>query len=274
MPKLLKIGIAGCGAIGSSLANTIARDFRGQACVTGLYDIKNIKSRRLAEVIFKKPQLATTTLRDLVDKSELVIEATSADSSWKIARYVLMKKRDIMIMSIGGVINRFKKLSRLAKRYNAKVYLPSGAISGIDSLKAARLGRVKRVILTTRKNPASFKGVDYIRRRRIDLDRIKRDTLLFSGDAAKAIRFFPQNINVAALLSIAGLGAASTSVRIIASPGLKRNIHEVKIESQAANILTRTENIQHPDNPKTSYLAALSAVATLRQILEPVKIGT
>jgi len=177
-------------------------------------------------------------------------------------------------MSVGGIVSHFRKLSSLAKKYNAKVYIPSGAISGIDALKAAKIGKIKKVILTTTKNPLSFKGVGYVEEKRIDLKRIKKDTVLFSGTAKDAVKYFPQNINVAAILSIAGLGEDKTEVKIIASPEINKNIHEIEIESEAARIFTRTENILHPDNPKTSYLAVLSAVATLKQILEPVRIGT
>jgi aspartate dehydrogenase len=106
------------------------------------------------------------------------------------------------------------------------------------------------------------------------LSGLKKDQVLFTGSAACAVKYFPQNINVAAVLGLAGIGAAKTRVRIIACPRVKKNIHEVLIESKAANIFTRTENVLHPQNPKTSYLAVLSAVATLKQILQPVKIGT
>ncbi len=269
----MKIGIVGCGAIGSSLAKTILKDFSKAACLAALYDIDTTKSRKLAKSISKN-SLVTLSLKQLVNKSQLVIEATSAKSSWEIARYTLMKKRDIMIMSIGGVAEHFRRLSQLAKKNNAKAYLPSGAIAGIDALKALNLTKIKQVTLTTRKNPVSFKGVDYIEKKGIKLGKIKKDTLLFSGSAKEAIHFFPQNINVAGLLSIAGSGMKDTLVKIIATPGLRKNIHEVKIQSEAANILTRSENIAHPKNPKTSFLAVLSAAATLKQILEPVKIGT
>lgn len=269
----LKIGIVGCGAIGSSLARKILRDFSKEACLSGLYDTNTDKLRQLAGSIFKN-QLVASSLSQLVAKSQLVIEATSAVSSWGIARYTLTKKRDILIMSIGGIVRHFRKLTQLAKKNNAKVYLPSGAISGIDALKALKLSKIKQVTLTTRKNPVSFRGVRYIEQKGIKPDKIKKDTLLFSGSAQKAVDFFPQNINVAGLLSIAGLGAKDTRVRIIASPGLKKNIHEIRIESEAANIFTRSENISHPENPKTSYLAVLSAAATLKQILGAVKIGT
>jgi len=270
----LKIGIVGCGAIGNSLAKTIVRNFKEEAKLVALYDIDNKKSHDLSRIVSKGHDLVVPDLKQLINKSELVIEATSAKSSWEIAQNVLSRGCSIMIMSVGGIASKFRKLSGLAKKYNAKVYIPSGAISGIDALKAAKIGEIKKVIITTRKNPISFKDVEYIKRKGIRLDKIKKDTLLFFGSAKEAINFFPQNINVAGLLSIAGIGQNKTKVKIIASPKTKKNIHEVYIESKAARILTRTENILHPDNPKTSYLAVLSAIATLKQILEPVKIGT
>ena len=270
----MKIGIVGCGAIGSSLAKTIVKNFSAQARLVALYDIDTKKTKSLSRLVLGKKNLAVLSLAQLINRSHLVIEAASAKSSWEIAQDVLTKRRDILIMSVGGIVSHFKKLSDLAKRYNSKVYIPSGAISGVDALKAARIGKIKKVILTTRKNPLSFKGVGYVEEKSIDLKRIKKDRILFSGAAKDAVKYFPQNINVAAILSIAGLGEDRTEVKIIASPKIDKNIHEIEIESEAARIFTRTENILHPDNPKTSYLAVLSAVATLKQILEPIRIGT
>jgi aspartate dehydrogenase len=274
MSKKLRIGIVGCGAIGSSLAKTIVKDFKQTARLSALFDTDPKKSRQLSRAVSQKINLSVPGLKQLINKSELVIEASSAKDSWHITRNVLFQGRDIMIMSVGGIASHFKKLYNLAKKNSAKVYIPSGAVSGIDALKAAKLGRIRRVVLTTRKNPQSFSEVEYIKRKGIRLDKIKKDTVLFFGSAKDAVKFFPQNINVAATLSIAGLGEDLTRVKIVASVNTKKNIHEVEVDSKAAKILTRTENVLHPDNPKTSYLAVLSAVATLKGILEPVKIGT
>lgn len=274
MAKLLKIGIIGCGAIGSSLAEVIAKDLSKQAKLAALYDIDIKKAQRLSKAISKKKNLAVVNRGQLINRSNLVIESASSACSWDISKATLSKNCDIMIMSAGGIAGHFKQLSVLAKRNNSRVYIPSGAICGIDALKAARLAKIKKVILTTRKSPRSFKGVKFIKDRGINLEKIKKDKLLFSGSAAAAVKYFPQNINVAAVLSIAGIGPHKTMVRIIASPGTKRNIHEIQIQSNAGTISTRTENVLHPDNPKTSYLAVLSAIATLRQILVPVRVGT
>ena len=162
----------------------------------------------------------------------------------------------------------------MAGKNRCRVFIPSGAIAGIDGLKASRGVTVRKVTLTTRKHPRSFAGVRYIQDKKIDLGSITKDTVLFSGSAGEATVLFPQNVNVAGVLSLAGIGADKTEVRIIASPDTRNNIHEIEIESSAGKIFTRTENVLHPENPKTSYLAVLSAAAALRQIVEPVRIGT
>lgn len=274
MSKKLRIGIVGCGAIGCSLAKAVKKDFCAEAELAALYDLDGSKSERLSRLISKNRNLAVASLVKLINKSDLVIEAASAKCSRQVATDALSKGRDCMVMSVGGIVDSYRQLSSLAKKHNARVYIPSGAISGIDALKAAKIAKIKSVTISTRKNPISFKGVRYVEEKGINLEKIKNDKILFSGPAEKAVKYFPQNINVAAILSLAGIGPKKTMVQIIASPSTTKNIHEIKIDSVAAGILTCTENVLHPDNPKTSYLAILSAIATLKQILEPVKIGT
>lgn len=270
----LRIGIVGCGAIGSSLAKAVAKEMPAQAKLAAFYDIDAGKSKKLSEVASKGKNLAVNSLKQLIGVSDLIIESASSSSSWEIAKEALMRGRDVLIMSVGGIVGHFKDLSALAIKYNARAYIPSGAIAGIDALKAAKAGGIKKVVLITRKNPISFKGVKFVEDKKINLYKIKKDTVLFSGTAFEAVKLFPQNINVAGILSIAGLGPYKTKVKIIASPSLKNNIHEIRVESSAGVVVTRSENVLHPDNPKTSYLAVLSAIAVLKQILAPVRIGT
>lgn len=275
MPKKnkLKIGIVGCGAIGSSLAKEIVTNFGDSASLAALFDIRPEKAQLLSRQLTKSGKLCVGSLDMLIKRADLVIEASSAKAAWEIARRSLLSGRKVMIMSVGGMVDHSDELLILAVKNNSQVYFPSGAIAGIDALKAANIAGIKKVVLTTRKNPNAFKGVEYVEKN-FKLAGLKKDKLLFSGKAAQAVKFFPQNINVAAVLGLAAIGMRKTQVRIIASPYVNKNIHEVLIESQAAKIFTRTENILHPQNPKTSYLAVLSAIATLKQILKPVKIGT
>jgi len=213
-------------------------------------------------------------LGELISASELVIEAASAQSSYDIALRVLSSGKDIVIMSVGGVVNKFDVLRRTAQKHSARLYIPSGAICGIDALKAAIFGRIRSVTLTTRKPPQAFRSVPYITSKKIKLGSIRKDTVIFSGTAREAMKHFPQNINVAGILGLAGIGPTRTRVCIVASPTSLRNSHEIVIESDAGIITTKTQNEIHPDNPKTSYLAVLSAAALIKQVVEPVRIGT
>ena len=269
--KKLKIGIVGCGAIGSSLAKAIVSDFSQKAELVSLYDIDIEKAYNLSVKFNKK--LAALNLEDLINKVDLVIEATKADTAFDIVKKVLSLSKDIIIMSVGGIIQHYQELKVITEEKRAHIFIPSGAICGIDGLKAASCGAINKVILTTKKPPKAFLGAPYLLKKKIRLDNIDKDTVLFEGNASQATRAFPQNINVAATLSMAGIGPEATIVRIVASPTINRNIHEIEIESDAGKIITRTENVVHPDNPKTSYLAVLSAIATLKQILGPIKIG-
>ncbi len=273
--RKLKIGIVGCGAIGSSLAKEIVVNMRNAACLAALYDIRLEKSKLLSKQLTKNTKFCVANLESLIRKSDLVIESSCGKAAWEIVRKSLSSGRKVMVMSVGGMVGHLDQLFVLAKKFNAQIYFPSGAISGIDALKAANIAGVQRVVLTTRKHPDAFKGVEYVAKKFPGVfTGLKKDKILFSGTAGQAVKYFPQNVNVAAVLGLAGIGMDKTKVRIIASPKVHKNIHEILIESCAAKIFTRTENVLHPQNPKTSYLAVLSAIATLKQILQPVKIGT
>jgi aspartate dehydrogenase len=271
--KILKIGIVGCGAIGSSLARSIVSEFSKNADLVSIYDTDMAKTYNLSSSLGTK-KIVALTLEDLIGDADLVIEATSLDASFGIAQKTISASKDIIILSVGGILERLQELKTLAEEKGARMFIPSGAICGIDGVKAASCVKINRVLLTTKKPPKAFLGSPYVLKRRIRLDNISEDTVIFEGNANMAIRAFPQNINVAATLSIAGIGPEKTIVRIIASPHITKNIHEIEIDSEAGNIFVRTENIPHPDNPKTSYLAALSALQTLRQIMSSVKTGT
>ncbi|MBA7660637.1 L-aspartate dehydrogenase [subsurface metagenome] len=176
-------------------------------------------------------------------------------------------------MSVGGLLGN-EDLLDLAKKKDCKIYLPSGALAGLDGVKSASVGRIDSITLTTRKPPEGLKGAPYIIRNKIDLDAIIKETVIFEGSANEAVEGFPKNINVSAALSLAGIGAEKTRVRIIADPNLKRNIHEVEVKGEFGRLVSRTENLPSPKNPKTSYLACLSAIATLKGIVSSIKIGT
>lgn len=269
---MIRIGIVGCGTIGAKLAKYIDADLRNKARLTAIFDIDEQKTRDLAGALRVAPEISGVDA--LIDSADLVIEAASAKISLEIAMKTIVAGKDVMVMSTGGLLKDHKTLFELAKEKNANVYLPSGAVCGLDGLKAAKFSKISRVTLTTRKPHEGFRGAPYIVKNNIALEEMRSDTVLFEGNATDAMEGFPANINVAATLSLCGVGSDKTIVRIIASPSATRNTHEIEAEGEFGRFLARTENVPSPDNPKTSYLAILSAIATLNGILERVKIGT
>lgn len=269
---VLKIGLVGCGAIGTEIARAIdSGDIAAE--LVAVFDRNEDRAGELLRDLKTQPKLSC--LEDLVERSDIVVEAASQRAVAEVAKAALERGRDLMIMSVGALLDRrlYRMVEDLAKEHGCRVYLPSGAISGLDGLKSAGAGRIDLVTLTTTKNPKGFLGAPYIEDMKIDLDAISEPKVLFEGPAEEAVLAFPANVNVAATLSLTAQGA-TVMVKIVADPDIEVNIHQITAEGNFGRITTRVENVPSPRNPKTSYLAALSAIATLRSISEPIKIGT
>ncbi len=264
------IGIIGCGNIGAALAIYAEKELKVSISGIVLYDIDPEKVKDVSEKV-GNAQVAASA-EEVIDKADVVVEAASPKAVPGVLGTAIEKGKDIILMSIGGVLAN-KGLLDKAREKGIRVILPSGAISGIDALKSARLSGIESVTITTRKAPRSIKGAPYLSEKGIDVDRIEGEETIFEGNALEAIKGFPKNVNVSALLSLAGIGAEKTRVRIVVSPSYTKNIHEIEVVSGAGKIITRTENVPSPENPKTSYLAVLSAITALRNHLDTIRIG-
>ena len=268
----IKIGLVGCGAIGAEIAKAVDSGAI-DAKLVAVCDHNPATAAELIDSLQHKP--VKVKLEELVSLSDVVVEAASQKAVPAIARATLEKGKKLMIMSVGALADRefFAEVKALAKEHGSLVYIPSGAISGLDGLKSASIGTIRSVTLTTTKNPLGLKGAPYILENKIDLDALAGPTLIFEGSALQAVKAFPANVNVAATLFLAS-GEGEVRVKVVADPGIHVNRHEIVVEGDFGRISTIVENVPSPRNPKTSYLAALSAIATLRSIVEPVKIGT
>ena len=267
---MIKIGLVGCGTIGSLIAQALDEG-KIKASLAAIYDLDEAKSKILSAKLKKKPVI--TSLAALIDLADLTVECASVKAVKEIAGLAFEKNKDIFLMSTGGLLINPEVLE-LAEKSQSRLYLPSGAIVGIDGLKAASIGQIDSVTLTTRKPPASLSGAPYILEKKIDLEKIDKETILFEGTAKEAVEAFPKNVNVAATLSFAGIGPEKTRVRIITSPGFTANSHEIKVKGEFGEMVSRTDNLPAPDNPKTSFMAPLSAIACLQSIVGKIKIGT
>lgn len=269
MPKT-KIGIIGCGTIGSALAKAIDRSFRDQAVLSYLCDHRPEKARALKQKLRSCPEVVEVPA--LIKNSDLVIESASSKISAGIAKKALSQRKQVLVMSVGGLLA--EPVGEWAKNLKGKLWVPSGAICGVDGLLAAHESEISRVRLITRKPPAGLREAPYFQTRKFPALSGKKEYCLFKGKAQAAVKFFPQNINIAAVLSLAGIGARKTEVEIWTSKAYRFNRHEVTIEGKSGTIQTVTTNVPSKENPKTSALAIYSAIATLRKIFSSVRIGT
>jgi Predicted dinucleotide-utilizing enzyme len=259
-----KIGIIGCGAMGSEIAEYIFKNLGDKSKVAAICDIDPKKAEALSGKINPAPLI--TTIDELINKSDLIIEAASGEVSGEIAEKADSLKKDVLIMSTGGLL----KKQHLIEKINAghsHIHVSSGAVCGLDGLRSAMIGAIKSVTLTTRKPLKGLAGSPYLKEKNIDIEKIDKETLIYSGAAKDAIRYFPQNVNVAVTLSICGIGADRTAVKIFTSPEYTKNTHEIEVEGEFGRLWTKTENVPSRANPKTSGLAIFSAIAKLKEML-------
>lgn len=270
--KKLRIGIVGCGAIGSRIARSVAHELKNDCTLNGLYDIDVDKARRLSDEVSVK-NIVQPSLKDLIKGCDFVVEAVKAKDTKDIIRQAIQAKKSVLAMSVGKLLHAHE-IFRLAIKNHCAILLPSGAISGLDAIKAASMAGITSLTLTTRKPPSGFAKSPHISQKGINLDRIESETVIFDGDVDTAVKLFPENINVAATVALACGVKNKMRVRIITAPDFKRNSHEIDCIGEFGRMVSRTENVVCPDNPKTSYLAVLSAIQTLKQFFNVVKIGT
>ena len=267
----VNICVIGCGAIGTTIARAVENlpmieivylTDRSQECATRLQE-KLTKVRYVPDIV------------PVLGNIELVVEAASQDAARYYAPIALSAGVDVLVMSVGVLHDEeFQSdIFRLAKRKGGKLYFPSGAVGGIDALSAAKLEEIDEVTLTTTKPPSAFGKNEYLDSIGVNPSEIRVRTQLFEGSAREAVKHFPQNINVAATIALAGVGFDKTRIRIVCDPQVKTNEHHIRARGKFGELDVVTRNVPSPRNPKTSYLAALSAISAIEKIVGSHWIG-
>ncbi|UCF13409.1 MAG: aspartate dehydrogenase [Thermoplasmatales archaeon] len=254
----MNLGIIGCGAIGTDVAK--AADKMEEIEKIYLFDINMAKAKKLYKIIDKGE---INPVEDFLENVEVIFEGASQQAVIKYAEKILRAGRDLILMSVGSLFDDSfrKKLEKIAREKNCKIIIPSGAVFGIDGLSSASIAELDGVTLVTTKPPSSL-GKSYNKR-----------TVLFEGNARDAVKKFPKNINVAASVSLAGIGFDDTIVEIVADPVVTRINHKILAHGKFGRLRAEVENMPNPNNPKSSYMASLSAIATLKRIVSPIQIG-
>ncbi len=263
------VAIAGLGAIGFELAKALDRGVDGLKLIAVSVRDQARAADRLAG-FHTPPHL--TDLAGLA-RADIVVEAAPAAIFEAVAVPAIEAGRIFVPSSVGALLPRMHLVDR-ARQTGARIIAPTGALLGLDAVRACAEGEVASITIETRKPPAGLVGAPYLTENDIDVLAITTPTLIFEGNALDAARGFPANVNVAAALALAGIGPHRTQVRIWADPTALRNMHTIKVEAAAARLTMSIEGVPSDANPRTGKLTPLSVLACLRGLVSTLKVGS
>lgn len=267
----LTVGIGGLGAIGLPVARALDRGEVPGLRLVAVAARDADKARRNLEGFRSPPALVA--LEQLAERADIVVECVPAALFDEIAVPAIERGRIFLPLSVGALLTREGLIER-AGETGARIIVPTGALLGLDAVRAAAEGELHSVKMVTRKPPGGLKGAPFIEAAGIDLDEVTEPRRVFAGTARQAAKGFPANINVAAALSLAGMGPDRTMVEIWADPTVSRNTHSIIVEGDASRFVMTIEGVPSPENPATGKLTPLSTLATLRTLVSPMRVGT
>ena len=263
------VAIAGLGAIGLPLARALDAGVPGLRLIAvAARDHATARDRVAA---FNTPP-AIVPLAALV-QADIVVEAAPAAIFDDIAIPAIAAGRILVAASAAALLDRMD-LIRRAEDAGARIIVPTGALLGLDAVRAAAEGQVNSVTIETRKPPAGLEGAPYLVERQISLVMLTEPRKIFEGNAREAAQGFPANVNVAAALALAGIGPEQTRVEIWADPTVTRNTHTIRVDAEAARFTMTIEGVPSPGNPRTGMLTPLSVLACLRGLVSTLKVGS
>jgi aspartate dehydrogenase len=264
-----RVAIAGLGSIGRVLARRLADGIAGLklACVAA-GDEKKARGWLDAQKI----DCPVVPLNEFPKHADLAIECAPSSQIDNICRPMLQAGKQVMVLSCGALLPR-PELIDLAKAHGGRIIVPTGALLGLDAVIASAEGMIHSVRMTTRKPPGGLAGAPHLVKNNISVEGLNTAKLVFSGTAREAAAGFPANVNVAAALSLAGIGPDRTMIDIWADPAVERNCHSIEVDSDSARYTLSIENIPS-ENPKTGKNVALSVLAALRKMHSPLAVGT
>ena len=271
----MRIGIIGGGTIARLVLQHVRGGELGAASVIGLLGrATSARSQGLA-ADFAVP-LMTSVAALIERRPDVVVEAASHEAVRDHAEALLRNGIAVIMLSAGALCDDAlrSRLEGAARAGSGLLYVPSGGIAGLDALKAACLAGVEEVTIAVTKPPAAWKDIAYVAQLKIDLDRLTAPCTIFDGTARQGVPLFPANVNIAAALSLAGIGFDRTRLKVVADPALTHNTHFIEVRGQSGNISIKLENVPAPENPKTAWLACYSALAALRLAKASVRYGT
>jgi aspartate dehydrogenase len=271
----MRVGIIGGGTIARLFLEHIRRGDLGRTRVVAIVGRSERSRGKPLAKAFRIPFVVGLKAL-LAKKPDVVVEAASHDAVREYGEPLLKKSIALIVLSGGALCDDALrgKLERAAEKSGALLSVPSGGIGGLDALKAACVAGVEEVTITVTKPSAAWKGIPYVEKLKVDLDGLREPRTLYDGPARDGVPLFPANVNIAAVLSMAGIGFDRTRLKVVADPALKYNTHYIDVRGRTGNFSIKLENVPSPENPKTAWLACYSALAALKAAQSSVRYGT
>lgn len=271
MSNDIRLAIAGLGAIGMKVARTVdAGAVPGIRLTAVSARDKPAAAKRLTDL---KVPPQVMDLSELADHADVIVECAPAAVFADVAGPAIAKGRTLMPLSVGALLNHMDLVDQAAET-GARIIVPTGALIGLDTVRAMAVGTIHRAVLETRKPPNGLAGAPHLINNNISLENLSEPLLVFKGTAREAAKGFPANVNVAAALALAGIGPDRTEVEVWADPEIKRNRQSVTIQSDAGEATMTINNIPSDENPRTGRIVANSVIAALLRLTSPLIAGT
>ena len=267
--KPFTVGVGGLGAIGLAVAKALDAGIPGLVLTAVSARDKASAAQRVASF---KSKPAVVDLAGLAELCDIVVECCPSKEFGAIMEPAIARGRIVLPLSVGALLERGDLIEK-AKATGARLIVPTGALLGLDAVRGAAEGEIRSVKMVTRKPPGGLKGAPYLAQHKIDVDGITTPTKIFDGSARDGARGFPANVNVAAALSLAGIGPDKTRLEIWADPTVTRNTHTIELDADSVRLTMTTENVPS-DNPRTGRNTPLSVIACLRGLTATLKVGT
>jgi aspartate dehydrogenase len=270
MTTRLRIGVAGLGAIGVPVVRRLdAEDLGCDLVAVAARDPQS--ARRRLGTLRREP--AFVSLAELAERCDVVVECLPSRLFTEVAVPAVERGRIFIPLSVGALLDHPELVER-ARATGARIIVPTGALVGLDAVRAAAEGTIHHAAIVTRKPPAGLAGAPYLVEHGISLEGLTEPLRVFAGTARDGARAFPANVNVAAALSLAGIGPDRTLLEIWADPALERNTHRIEIDADSTRFTLTIEGVPSEENPRTGKLTPLSVIATLRGLTAPLRVGT
>jgi aspartate dehydrogenase len=266
----MNVGIVGLGSIGTEVAKALIKGVENFS----LYGVvSRSRENALKRISNLDQDIKIYDLDQLIENSDVIIDCAPKEAFRDIAYKCINQRKILITVSGSGILDNLD-LEALAKKNKTQIILATGAILGLDALRAASESKINKVKMITRKPPNALSSAPFVINNNINLEGLLEPKLIFKGSATEGAKAFPANVNVAAAVGLAGIGANKTELEIWADPSLDRNTHKVEVDADSAVFQMSIQNVQTPENPGTGKITGLSVVACLRALSSPFKIGT